>query len=44
MVTNVPEMSRKMTGNHPMSLEKMIVNSFNMNYSGRMMGLEVSLT
>lgn len=43
MVINVFEMLRKMIGNYSMSLEKMIVNFFNMNYFGRMMGLEVSL-
>lgn len=43
MVINVFEMLRKMIGNYSMSLEEMIINFFNMNYFGRMMGLEVSL-
>lgn len=40
MVANVPEKPRKMTGKHPMGLERVITDFFNKNYSCRKMRLE----
>lgn len=40
MVANVPEKPRKMTGKHPVGLERVITDFFNKNYSCRKMRLE----